>query len=124
MNLKPKMMPVIIGATGTISESLRQYLSNITGEHEIKELKKKADILGTARTSQSSNVKVHNAFHVINNITCSRNCKYRAAATLYTIETCFFRYVIVNTLHKMITSVIIKMIIIHYYYYYLFILKS
>jgi hypothetical protein len=40
-NVKAKMIPVIIGATGTISKSLKQYLSNIPGKHEIKELKKK-----------------------------------------------------------------------------------
>jgi hypothetical protein len=41
------MIPVIIGATGTISESFRKYLSKIPGKHEIKELQKTA-ILGTA----------------------------------------------------------------------------
>ena len=46
-NVKAKMIPVIIGATGTISKSLRQYLSNIQGKHVIKELQKTA-ILGTA----------------------------------------------------------------------------
>jgi len=40
-------IPVIIGATGTISESLRQYLSNVRGKHEIKELQKKTAVLGT-----------------------------------------------------------------------------
>jgi hypothetical protein len=35
------MIPVIIGEIGTVSKSLRQYLSNIPGEHEIKELQKK-----------------------------------------------------------------------------------
>ena len=39
-NLKAKVTPVIIGTTGTISKSLRQYLSNITGKHEMKELQK------------------------------------------------------------------------------------
>jgi hypothetical protein len=34
-------MPVIIGPTATISKSFRQNLSNIPGEHEIKELQKK-----------------------------------------------------------------------------------
>jgi len=34
-------------ATGTISKSLRQYLSNIRGKHEIREVQKTA-ILGTA----------------------------------------------------------------------------
>ena len=30
-NVKAKVIPVIIGATGTISKSLRQYLRNISG---------------------------------------------------------------------------------------------
>jgi hypothetical protein len=43
------VIPVITGATGTISKSFRKYLSNIPGKHEIKELQKTA-ILGTAHT--------------------------------------------------------------------------
>jgi uncharacterized protein YycO len=39
--VKAKVIRVIIGTTGTISKSLRQYLSNISGKHEIKELQKK-----------------------------------------------------------------------------------
>jgi hypothetical protein len=46
-NVKTNMIPVIIGATGTISTSFRKYLSNITGIQEVKELQKTA-ILGTA----------------------------------------------------------------------------
>ena len=46
-NVKAKVKLVIIGATGSISKSLRQYLSNIPGRHEIKALQKIA-ILGTA----------------------------------------------------------------------------
>jgi len=42
-------MPVTIVATGTISKSLRKYVSNIPGKHEVKELQKTA-ILGTAHT--------------------------------------------------------------------------
>ena len=45
--MKAKVIPVITGVTGTTSLSLRQYLSNIPGKHEIKELQKTA-ILGTA----------------------------------------------------------------------------
>jgi len=41
------MITEIMGSTGTTSKSLRQYLSNILGKHEIKELQK-TDILGTA----------------------------------------------------------------------------
>jgi hypothetical protein len=50
-NVKTKMIPVIIGATGTILKSFRQYLSNTPGKHEIKELQKTA-ILGTAHILQ------------------------------------------------------------------------
>jgi len=46
-NVKTKVIPVIIVATGTISKSFRKYLSNIQGKHEVKELQKTA-ILGTA----------------------------------------------------------------------------
>ena len=46
-NVKTKVIPVIIGATGTISKSFRKYVSNIPGNHEIKKLQKTA-ILGTA----------------------------------------------------------------------------
>jgi hypothetical protein len=46
-NVQKIVMTVIIGATGTISKSLRQYLSNRPVKHEIKKLQKTA-ILGTA----------------------------------------------------------------------------
>ena len=36
-----------VGATGTISNSFRKYVSNIPGKHEVMELQKTA-ILGTA----------------------------------------------------------------------------
>jgi hypothetical protein len=42
-------IPLITGATGTISKSIRQYLSKVLGKHEIKELLKTA-ILGTVHT--------------------------------------------------------------------------
>jgi hypothetical protein len=45
--VKTKVIPVIIGATGTISKSFRKYVSNIPGNHEVKELQETA-ILGTA----------------------------------------------------------------------------
>ena len=41
------MIPVIIGATGTISKSFRKYKSTIPEKHEVEELQKTA-ILGTA----------------------------------------------------------------------------
>jgi hypothetical protein len=41
------VIPVIIGATGTISKSFRKYVSSIPGNHELTELQETA-ILGTA----------------------------------------------------------------------------
>ena len=46
-NVKTKVIPVTIWATGTISELFRKYVRNIPGKHEVKELQKTA-ILGTA----------------------------------------------------------------------------
>ena len=48
-NVKTKVIPVIIGATGTISKSFRKNVSNIPGKHEVKELQNPAT-LGTAHT--------------------------------------------------------------------------
>jgi hypothetical protein len=47
MECKTKVIPVITGATGTISKSFIKYVINIPGNHEIKELQKTA-IMGTA----------------------------------------------------------------------------
>jgi hypothetical protein len=47
-NVKTRVIPVIIGATGTISKSFRKYVSDIPGKHDVKELQK-TTILGTAR---------------------------------------------------------------------------
>ena len=41
-NGKTNVIPVIIGATGTISKSFRIYLCNIPEKHEIKEIPKTA----------------------------------------------------------------------------------
>jgi hypothetical protein len=41
-NVKTKVIPVIIGATGTVSISFRKYLSNVPSKHDIKELQQTA----------------------------------------------------------------------------------
>jgi hypothetical protein len=55
-NVKARVIPVITGATGTISKSFRKYMSDIPGNHDIKELQKTA-ILGTAHILRSANIK-------------------------------------------------------------------
>jgi len=46
-NVKTKVIPDVMGATGAFSNSFRKYVSHIPGNHEVKELQKTA-ILGTA----------------------------------------------------------------------------
>ena len=50
-NVKARVIPVIIGATGTISKSFRKYVSDIPGNRDVKELQKAA-ILSTAHILQ------------------------------------------------------------------------
>jgi hypothetical protein len=46
-NMKCFVIPVIIGATGIVSNSLQKYLETIPGQHSIDSLQKTA-ILGTS----------------------------------------------------------------------------
>jgi len=39
-NVKTKVIPVIIGATGTISKSFRKYMSNMAGKHKPRNYRK------------------------------------------------------------------------------------
>ena len=57
-NVNTKVIPVIAGASGTVSKSSRKYVSNIPGKHEVKELQK-TTISGTTHLFRNStNVKV------------------------------------------------------------------
>ena len=46
-NVKTRVIPVVTGATETISKSFRKHVSDIPGHHDVKELQKTV-ILGTA----------------------------------------------------------------------------
>jgi len=85
MECESKSESVNSRVTGTISKSLTQYLSNIPGKYEIKELQKPAIQCTANKLHINCDVKVQNIFHFRNNITCSTDCKYRTAATLSTI---------------------------------------
>jgi len=39
--VKTRVIPVIIGATGTIAKSFKKYISNIPGNHEVKDFVQK-----------------------------------------------------------------------------------
>jgi hypothetical protein len=45
-NVKARVIPVVFGVTGTISKSFRKYMSNIPGNHDVKEVQKTA-LMGT-----------------------------------------------------------------------------
>ena len=80
------MIPVIIGATGTISKSFRKYVSNIPGKHEVKELQKTA-ILGTAHILREVLMYKYNRLNTETNDIGTMNSNNRIAATLYSLGT-------------------------------------
>jgi hypothetical protein len=57
-NIKTKVIPIIMGAIGTISKLFRQFLSNKPRKHEIKEIQQRATLC-TAHT-ELWNVEVQN----------------------------------------------------------------
>jgi hypothetical protein len=54
-NVKQKMIPVIISANGTISNSFKKYASNVPGNHKVKE---NSHIGHCTHTSESANVEI------------------------------------------------------------------
>jgi len=85
-NVKTKMIPVIIGATGTISKSFRKYVGNIPGKHEVKEIQK-TDILGTAHILWKVLMQKHNRLNTGTNDISTMNSNNIIAATLYSLGT-------------------------------------
>ena len=63
-NVKTKVIPVIKGATGTISKTFRKYVSNIPGNHEDKELKKQP-YWALHTYSESTNLKVRTIYSTL-----------------------------------------------------------
>jgi hypothetical protein len=57
VELKAKVTPVLIGATGTISKSLRKHLSNTPGKHDMKGTTANSCIGHSAHTAENSNVE-------------------------------------------------------------------
>jgi hypothetical protein len=89
-NVKTKVMPVIIGATGTISKSFRKYFSSIPKKHEVKELQKNLywEQHTYFRKYQCRSTK---QFNIEDSVicTCTLNSKRRIAVTLYILKTWF-----------------------------------
>jgi len=65
-NAQTKLVPITIGATGTVSKSLIHYLGNIPGKYEIKELQKNSHTGHLTHTVlESADVEVQNVCHWI-----------------------------------------------------------
>jgi hypothetical protein len=83
------VISVIIGATGTISKSLRKYVSTIPWNHDVRELQKTA-ILGTAHILRKvlmwKYIRVNAGASDMGTI----NSSDRIAATFYSLGTWFF----------------------------------
>jgi hypothetical protein len=67
-SVKTEVIPVIIGATGTISKSFRKYQSHILGKHKTNEIHKKSNIghctqMLTLKTTNVSIEKKHYMYH-------------------------------------------------------------
>jgi hypothetical protein len=82
--VKEKVIPVTIGTNGTISKSFRLYLSNIPGKREIMELQNTA-ALGTAHILRK--LLIYLTWEITLHV--AKHCKYRTAATLYTLDTVY-----------------------------------
>jgi len=79
-NVKTKVIPVIIGVTGTISKSFRKYVSNIPGNHEVKE-PQKTTILGTAHILRKVLTWRYNGVNAGTSDVSTMNSYTRIAAT-------------------------------------------
>jgi len=84
-NVKSKVIPLIIGATRTISKSFRKYVSNIPGNHEVKELQK-TGILGTVHILRKVLTKRYNGVNAETNNIGTINIYIRIAATQCSLE--------------------------------------
>jgi hypothetical protein len=98
-NIKTKVIPVKIGATGTISKSLRKYVKSMTGKARNQGNAENSHTQHCTHTGESTDVK-YRGFNVENSITCAENWNYRIAATLYHSNMVCFRYIIGDILHK------------------------
>jgi hypothetical protein len=87
-NVKTNMIPVIIGATGTISKSFRKHLNNRNGKARRTVTTQNSHIWHCTRTYESTDAK-YRRFIVGNSITCVIYCNYRIAEILYTVGTRF-----------------------------------
>ena len=74
-NVKAKVIPIIIGATGNISKSLQSEPEQQTGKARNEGNADNSHIGHCTQTAGSADVKLQNIFQEQNNITRSTDCK-------------------------------------------------
>jgi hypothetical protein len=87
-NVKTNVMPVITGATETISKNIPKIPEQRTGKARNLQLQKTA-IFGTAHTLRKVLMRSYKTFKIGNNITCTINCDNTTATTMHALETQF-----------------------------------
>jgi hypothetical protein len=87
-SVKTRVIPVIIGATGTISKPFRKYVSTIPGNHDVRELQKTA-ILGTAHRLRKVLMLKYIRVNAGTSDMGTINSNDRMAVTLYCLGTGF-----------------------------------
>jgi hypothetical protein len=87
-NVKAKVIPVITGATGTISKSFRKHVSKIQGNHDVKKLQKTA-ILGTAHMLRKVLTYRYNGVNAGTSDIHTMNSYIRIVATQFSLGTWF-----------------------------------
>jgi len=96
-NVKTKLMPVIIWATGTISNSFRKYVTNIPGKMKSRNCKEQP--YWALHTYFGKYLcKNYNRFNTETNDISTMNSNNRTAATLFSLGT--YRNISINTVHK------------------------
>jgi len=85
-NVKTRVISLVIGETRTISKSFRKYVSNIPGNHEVKELQKTAT-LGIEHILRKVLMLKYNRFNTETNDISTMNSYNRIATTLYSLGT-------------------------------------
>jgi hypothetical protein len=87
-NVKTRVIPVIRGATGTISKSFRKYVSNIPRNHEVR-VQQKTATLGTAHILRKVLTLKYNRVNAGARDIGTINSNNRTAAILYSLGTLF-----------------------------------
>jgi hypothetical protein len=57
-NIKARVIPVTIGATGTVSKSFRKYVSDTPGNCDVKGITENSHIGHCTHTAESANVEI------------------------------------------------------------------